>query len=271
MTEVTPENLLQAPSQLTEKEVRAAAGGSPGSPAAREVTLCTLNKQLIKHLEDRGLCCFLLTLRDSSICLSAERPGITKKKDFGFCPVAGFKLSCEELKSHFDEQTAQSIVAGEGSGSVGETKFEVRKSNGGCGMDLRVLDVVDASLSGAEPSRIICSALSSIGQLVSCNYAKYFSNNCIIVNASVAGFESEEAKKKCREDCYRFIEEHIKVSEPEKSSFEQYLANFNLRPFYGPSLLKLPKWKPEVERFDWEDLYVNAEQTAKELGLSSSG
>lgn len=233
------------------------------------VTLCTLNKQLIKHVEDKGHSSFLLTLRDTSICFSPERPGATKKKDFGFCPVASFTVSSEELKSLFDEETIGCILEGEGSGSCGGTKFEVRKTNGGCGMDLRVLDAVDPAVSNAGPAAIICNALSAIGQLVSCNYAKYFANNCVIVNASAA-FESEEAKKKCREDCYRFIEENIKVPEPEKSPFEQYLSNFNLRPFYGPALLKLPGWRPEVERYDWEDLYINVEQTAKELGLSSS-
>jgi hypothetical protein len=145
----------------------------------------------------------------------------------------------------------------------------VRKSNGGCGMDLRVLDAAESALASAGPAAIVCNALAAVSQLVSCNYAKYFVNNCIIVNASSA-FEAEEAKKKCREDCYRFIEEQIRVPEPEKSSFDQYLDNFNLRPFYGPALPRLPKWQPEVERFDWDDFYINAGQTAKELGLSSS-
>lgn len=135
-------------------------------------------------------------------------------------------------------------------------------------MDLRVLDVVETELSGAGPAAVICKTLSAVGQLVSCNYAKYFVNNCIIVNAS-STFESEDAKKKCRETCYSFIEDNIKVPELEKSAFDQYLENFELRPFYGPALLKLPKWQPEVERYDWDDLYINAEQTAKELGLSS--
>ena len=247
---------------------KTAPAGSRCSPGATQVTLCTLHKPLIRRLEDSGLSSFLLTLRDTSICLSGEKPGATKKKDFGFCPVAAFRLSSEELRSHFDEQLVQSILAGEGSGSSCETKFEVRKSTGGCGMDLRVLDVAETGLAGAGPAAVICNALSAVGQLVSSHYAKYFANNCIIVNASSA-FESEEAKKLCRESCYSFVEANIQLPEPEKSAFDQYLENFDLRPFYGPALLQLPTWQPEVERYDWDHLYINAEQTAKELGLSS--
>ena len=266
--------------------------------------ICTTNIELI-NLISRVLSAdgdwkkreYLLSLRDITLCIvesldaegKRQSVGNCVKKDFGFCPVRAFRMTNDEIDKVFSDGESsfgEIVRLGEGSGKVlveraGEGEgieskpmyIVVRKSNGGCGMDLRIIDVV-ATLESEQISTLqtektieaVVTLLENVKDLVSVNYAKYFVNNLMIVNADV--FSNDEIKKICRQKTNSFIDANIKINEPEKTPFDQYMSNFNIRPFYGEALTKLPKHNESTDKFDWDELYINSELTSKELGLS---
>lgn len=117
-----------------------------------------------------------------------------------------------------------------------------------------------------SPQEIVKSVLDVVKNVVSANYAKYFVNNLLIVDGG-KNIPSGEESQKFRKEAYEFIDKEIHKESVEKTKMQQYLENFEMRPFYGEGLEKLPKYVKETESYNWDDLYINTDLTKKELGL----
>jgi hypothetical protein len=121
-----------------------------------------------------------------------------------------------------------------------------------------------------KAEKAICfltDVLETVQDDVGCNYAKYFVNNNLIVNDEDT-FDQKEDSAKVRSALYAFINEKIKKKAEVKTQVQEYLDNFGLRPFYGSAVQKLPVYKREIDRFDWDEMYINVEQTKKELDIA---
>lgn len=109
----------------------------------------------------------------------------------------------------------------------------------------------------SSPSEVLKSVIDLTGSDLESNYCKYFINNCLIIDG-LEGFEGEKSKQEeARKELYEYIEEKISQKFIKKSVVECYQESFDFRPFFGEGLRKLPKYNPNNDHWDWDEIYIN--------------
>lgn len=110
---------------------------------------------------------------------------------------------------------------------------------------------------------LLISIVKSFASELQANYAKYFVNNCLIVNGSEPFEGYSKSSKEVRKLVNDYIVENVQVKGVEKTRCDQYLDSFQFRPFFGPGLLKLPvcdrsgELSGDVAVWNWDSLYIN--------------
>lgn len=111
--------------------------------------------------------------------------------------------------------------------------------------------------------KLLINIVKSFAKEVQANYAKYFINNCLIVNGSEPFTAYSKPSKEVRKIVNEFINENVEVKSVEKTKCELYTDSFDFRPFFGPGLAKLPTCdrsgglSGDVAKWNWDELYIN--------------
>jgi hypothetical protein len=194
--------------------------------------------------------------------------GVVVKANLSFIPCISGRLSIEDLACR-GVGNEESV---EGEWTLKDSQIKIRTFTTRLGEEEIIfvdrLPESENSESSLEEKTVkyLIEVLETAKDKISCNYAKYFVSNSLIV--AEEKLASAELTTKIRTTLYTFINEHIKKKQEQKSMVQEYMDNFSLRPFYGPTIMKLPTFKAEFDRYDWDDLYMNVEQTKKELNIA---
>lgn len=208
----------------------------------------------------------LLSLPNLTVKLDT---GIVDKADLSFLPCIGTRITVDKLKEK--GVGVEGNLEGEWILLKGDLKVRTFVARLGeedfIFFDRLSCDKISPEGKVEKAIALLSEVLDTVKEDVGCNYAKYFVNNNLIVNGDDM-FGEKEGSSKVRSELYAFIDDKIKKKVEAKTQVQEYLDNFGLRPFYGPAIHKLPVYKKEFQRYDWDEMYINVEQTKKELDIA---
>lgn len=240
-------------------------------PVKGEVLLAFLDKNLEKTFGLNVDNCKLLSLSNLSVNLYL---GNIYRKGLSFLPCLSYRLNVDTLVEHGIGTKDDKGVLLEGEWEQKDTGKMLKVFEMAIGEEkVFFIDSGSQATTSTESShdpaeiakKILVRVLEAVKDKITCTYSKYFVNNSLIVEEGA--FVDKDMIPKLRAELYTYINAEIKKEVEMKTQIQEYLDNFEFRPFYGAAIMKLPKYKSELDRFDWDDLYINVEQTKKELNI----
>ena len=237
-----------------------------------QIQICCINSELFKDSDFIKNCSehakpTFVSQSEWAVCIDpkSEKFGTVEKKDFAFVPFQCYSLSLEQVKTAFGisvtspdeviEQLRQKFP------ELGFSLIEEEMDSYQISVDQKMPEEQRSKLDSIE--MLLISILRSFATGFQANYAKYFVNNCLIVNGSEPFEGYSKSSQEVRNIVNAFIVENIEEKKTEKTKCELYVDSFEFRPFFGPGLNKLPicdrsgELSGDIAKWNWDELYIN--------------